>query len=881
MQAKPFRNFGFIVAFSLMACVNALCLNNYGYGFFGVAEASETPSKNGDRLDELLQGLFNLTMVSKIEVPTPTQQIERWTGILDIALEATMETQLSPSFIEQFRLQTQKVRDEALLVKNGVAEGVLSTERLIESLGAVPLPEAPPETKEVEENRKKLNKQLSEAKSLVAQVDLIIARATEIDKAFGDLGRATLQQELQSRLPAPLLPSTLIKAAADGNGMLKEIWVSLEAFGHGIYKIHNQGWQWIYPLLIVSILMIGGFLGQAFILKNYGRDDKTIDPTYAKRLFVTGGEVLARWAMPALLLGGIALFLQDLRPEMETIESHGIATIAYALLENITYALLIFFGVTGFIRSVIAPYRMSWRLTTLTTASCHILRRQLKYLCGLCCIAAFLYWSRDLMDPSPEVISVGGLVLITALCIVVIALASKSGWQRIEAYVRTTSKTGLEPPSSLKSLMRLACVLAATLAFFAAIFGYHLIAIFTLRNLILTATLLVTFLVLRGLLQEILVLLFRSPALGKAIAVKAKSFRLVVMLIRTIVDPLLLFGGFVLIAPSWGISHTDILSWTTYLVAGFKVGNITISPMVIVLGIVSFFVSWSVTRFIQRFLLEKILPLSGLNEGVQFAIAGGFMYIGLFFSIALAIAVLGIDLSSLALVAGALSVGIGFGLRDLVSNFISGLILLVERPIKVGDFVLIDNELGTVRKISLRATEVETLEWSTIIVPNADILSRVMTNWTHHDRAAMIKLKVPVRPDENLSKVRQIMVEAALWHPMVLKNPTPYVLMQTFEIGVLWFEMQCYITKVNRARFIESDLNFEIEKRLRANYIYLPKPQQMVHIAKDGYQNMGEPASEDILRNRNKGDVLQKPKDAPAVTEDFPKYLNPTAIDDI
>jgi len=211
----------------------------------------------------------------------------------------------------------------------------------------------------------------------------------------------------------------------------------------------------------------------------------------------------------------------------------------------------------------------------------------------------------------------------------------------------------------------------------------------------------------------------------------------------------------------------------------------------------------------------------------------GVGYLGTAIAGLIGISAAGIDLSSLALVAGALSLGIGFGLQNIVSNFVSGLILLVERPFKVGDWVATGTTEGFVRRISVRATEIETFQRQSIIVPNSELINAPVGNWTHRNRLGRIEIPVSVSYDSDPRQVMDLLMDIALAHPGLLRNPEPVVMFNGFGQSSLDFELRGFVGDVLGALPVKNELRVTILERFRAEGIMMPYPHQEVHLHLD------------------------------------------------
>jgi small-conductance mechanosensitive channel len=191
----------------------------------------------------------------------------------------------------------------------------------------------------------------------------------------------------------------------------------------------------------------------------------------------------------------------------------------------------------------------------------------------------------------------------------------------------------------------------------------------------------------------------------------------------------------------------------------------------------------------------------------------------------------GINLSSLAVVAGAVGIGIGFGLQNIIQNFVSGIIILAERPIALGDRIEVGGVAGTVKKISLRSTEILTNDNISIIVPNSDFVTHPVTNWSHGDPRVQIRVSIGIAYGTDLDRFKKLMEEVAAENPDVLKSPEPTVYFVSFGDSAQQFELGVWTSAMTHSprRFI-SDVNYAIERKLRENKIEIPFPQRDLHL---------------------------------------------------
>ena len=233
---------------------------------------------------------------------------------------------------------------------------------------------------------------------------------------------------------------------------------------------------------------------------------------------------------------------------------------------------------------------------------------------------------------------------------------------------------------------------------------------------------------------------------------------------------------------------------------------------------------------LERAVLTRLKGDPGVGHTVLTLIS----YLAWILTILLTLSIMGLNLRNLAIVFGALSVGIGFGLQNIVNNFVSGLIILFERPIKEGDWVVINGNEGIVRHIRIRATELETFDNSSILIPNADILSGNVVNWTHGNMLGRVVVPVNVSYNSNLEEVRDILLAIAAEEERLLKNPAPYVWVTNFGDNGIDMELRGVTGSVMYKGYIKSDLMFKIFRAFNEKGIEIPFPQRVIHMMNEG-----------------------------------------------
>ncbi len=297
-----------------------------------------------------------------------------------------------------------------------------------------------------------------------------------------------------------------------------------------------------------------------------------------------------------------------------------------------------------------------------------------------------------------------------------------------------------------------------------------------------------------------------------------------VLLLRTIVDAALVISGFLLLLAIWTVVLFNVSDVYSVLARGLQIGNISLSfgTMALAFGVLA--VGVFITRIVSRWLERRVLSQTQLDRGVQNSVQSAASYTGYTLAAALALSAAGLEFSNLAIVAGALGVGIGFGLQSIVNNFVSGLILLAERPIRVGDWIVTQTGEGIVKKINVRATEIDTFDNGTIIVPNSNLITNAVKNWTLRDTTGRFIVNLSVvhgsDPDAIIEKLETI----ARAHPKVMRHPPAEANLMKIAPNALEFELGGQVRDALDSGKVASDIRLEIVKSFDKKLLMLPRP---------------------------------------------------------
>ncbi len=379
------------------------------------------------------------------------------------------------------------------------------------------------------------------------------------------------------------------------------------------------------------------------------------------------------------------------------------------------------------------------------------------------------------------------------------------------------------------SLTRLLGFAAAATVVVACGLGYVTFANFFIIQscwtLVVAGVLLIVLTLSRAAIDKVLAPTGRFGLLASSmLGVERQSLRPLAALLSGVLT-LTCFGiAALLILAPFGVESGDFLSDLQSSFLAVKIADVTISPSTAFVALALFAIMIAASHGLRRWLDGTLLPLTRLDMGLRNSIGASVGYAGFILAASVAMAHLGIGFEKLAIVAGALSVGIGFGLQSIVNNFVSGLILLWERAIRVGDWVVIGDEQGYVKRINVRSTEIETFDRATMIMPNSNLVTGVVKNWLRGDKVGRIKIPLAPHSGVDPEQIRDILLAAARAQDGVLRIPAPQVMFLGMDATQFRFELWCFLEDVEQSSRVRSDLHFDLYRRLAEAGIEIAAP---------------------------------------------------------
>ncbi|MBL1234282.1 MAG: mechanosensitive ion channel family protein [Rhodobiaceae bacterium] len=774
----------------------------------------------------------------------PAWKFKRQLAAWDIALTQTAQQVALPEQAiqhgEAIRQQISDIRTQASDRRDFILEAASDQDNLLAALGLPPEEGEAEESRDVQKQRRQFESEISDYLGRAAQTHIIIRRSDTLLRDLTLASQNALIISLSQKTAPPLSWSALTAAFTQTGVLVAYLFESPKTWWQARTADSGVIWSWLEPLLVITLA--GGLaqLSNRLIKKYAGRDLSNATPTYTRRLLGASIDALTNGLIPfiTLLVVWTWAITGTANSSPELIE----------IANGLGIAAVIFILTTAIAKASLTPDLPNWRVTPLfSKRALHIVRR-ITWLALFIAIEQFfthVLRGQEMAELKSLIVLIYSVVAGLSFLYVLQPSLWKLDmeWITAHAVTRQSDKTApldhtvfVQTVKRQKILIRIfgaVTALIVTASIISSLLGYSQLSQFLFGNLILTALLMAFFYSLSLLAVEWIDIGMRQEKLQDRFQLTQDGGETTLFWLSGLIRFGVAALALIPISKAWGLPLEDIGVVIFNQLNGIQIGHATIGLTDFFDALIVFLIVWVLFRFAKRILRNNLLPQTRLDKGVQYSITTVFGYIGLITAILLAALAFGIELQNLIIIAGALSVGIGFGLQTIANNFVSGLILLFERPIKVGDLIEINDTLGHVTHINVRRTEVLTFQNAEVMIPNADLVSTSVVNWTHSDAIGRIEINIGVAYGTDTTQVKELLLQAAHSHPRIVRYPLADVLFLDFGDSSLNFQLRCFTNAIASRITTLSDIRFEIDRLFREADIVIPFPQRTVHFASD------------------------------------------------
>jgi potassium-dependent mechanosensitive channel len=720
---------------------------------------------------------------------------------------------LTDDALRQLRDQTDVVAGEVEKIIEQLSPRADAIKARLDQLGSKPAAGAPPESPEIAKERDERQSEFSETGETLRLAGSLLVQARQINERIIELRRAAFTRTLFTRSASLLSPDLWLSVAAS---LPADVSAARILVGDWLSALVERASGARFLVLLVSWLAAAAlFVARARLKPRLAkREAHVVDASRLRRSLTGVWRIVLITAPMAAAAWLIYTGLNGAYPMPQHIEP---------VVRAILVAIVFVTGARALAETVLAPGKPGWRILKVDDATAERLNRLV--FVGTVIIAlgkVVEVMLQQIGGALTSTIAMKGLFAVLAALLLADTLRRLSSTG--EAPEADTPRETVEP--SFGGTFRIIAWALVIVVVGDAVVGFIALASFLVDQVVwiaLVGTVLALALIV---VDETIGRAFDGKsrlvlALHAGIGLRRRSLDQISVLASGILRMLFVVAAVLLVLAPWGVESTDIASSLRAALFGLSVGGVTFSVSTVVGALILFIGAIVATRAVQRWLERRYLPVTQLDAGLRNSISTAVGYLGVFVAAGLALAQLGLGLDRIAIVAGALSVGIGFGLQSIVNNFVSGLILLWERSIRVGDWIVVGNEQGYVRRINVRATEIETFDRAEVIVPNSNLVSGVVKNWLHNNRTGRIVIPVSVVFGPDPKQVAELLIDCAHKHAEVLREPPASVLFNKFSNTALEFELRCFVVDVERSLRVRSDLHFAIFARLQDERILI------------------------------------------------------------
>lgn len=754
--------------------------------------------------------------------PTPDQLLDQARGQVDEINKALKGGDLKESAdIDDLRNKAAEAQANAQQATQALVPQVEAVTQRLTDYGPAPA-KGVTEPPDVAAARRDLQKQHD---ALDAQVKLArdtATQSTQLATQLVNIKRQQFQSQLASRSASPLTREFWTGAAdtfTRDRALLRQLCSDISDDMHTLMTPPNRTPFIGFALAGLLLVTVARWLIERTVFR------LTTNRVPAGKL--RRSSMALGISLVATLTTGFGALLFSLGMTWHKAISDDVTALAHHFVTVMFYMAFI----AGISRALLSRKRPSWRLPHLSDE----LVEKVWYLPRLIAVAGFIMIFGYRVNTTIGV-SVDATAMLNCFSALFISGLIGFGLVQLARAHRVPVDGGeLPPPRPVwANLLIMAASIAVVITWIAALLGYVSLAVTIAVQMVWIGMVGSGVFLLMHLADDLFdTLLSSNSRLGQravhALGIEPNKLDQLSVLAAGIARVVLFLAGLSVSTQLFGTGPSDIVAFTSRFTHDIALGNeLKIKPGNIIDAIFAFIVGMIVVRVLKRWMEDKLLPQTSIDAGMRSSITTLLGYLGGVVVFAMAMLTLGLSVANVTWVASALSVGIGFGLQAIVSNFISGLILLVERPVKVGDWVVLDDAEGDIRRINVRATEIRVADQSTVIVPNSFLITKTVRNMTLANPQGRVLIKLPMPLDTDAGKARELMLTAMREHPSVLETPAASVTLDSVDHTAMTFVATCFVDGPRAAGGVKSDLLFEILKRLRDAAIPLIRPQDMV-----------------------------------------------------
>jgi small-conductance mechanosensitive channel len=764
----------------------------------------------------LIAGLFiaNTARAEDAAARMVRERLDNISAIFDSAEAASKEASKRDSDFVALRDQINPLRAEIRKHITDLEPRNTATQNRLKELGPAPARDsATPEDARITVERMTQTEIAAELDGVLKQARLLNVRGDQILDSIDAARRAMFKQRLLTRTESIISPSLWIPAAKALPDELRNFKALMEEWKTYALENTKTGTLLLAPIAIIALIVAVFLLRRALLrhLDRRARRGEVLQDNRSRDAYLTICRVVIDAAAPPLT----AFAVIDILAAFELLSPR-----IDQLTNGLLIAITIFSVGCAVSRAMIGPAR---RMIGFDEAAANRLYRAVASAVTVVAAATFIFAMHRVLGATSilRTMTAAIMAFLVGICIVRVLLIQ--------------NRSVGEKSSGIPNLIRFLGWIAVAAIFLTLATGHISLAAFTAARLVDAVVITGAAVLLLSLIDSVFATGFSEEGssrrrVASAVGINPARLDLLATITGGMLRALLLVIALFLIIGGWRTSVTDVASTFDRFDLALTIGQSQLALGSLLFAIALLIGGLIVTRIVHRWLTQTVLPRTGLDTGLQNSISTMFVYIGVIAAGLIALGQIGINLQNIAFVAGALSVGIGFGLQAVVSNFVSGIILLAERPLRVGDIIEVKGETGYVRRISVRATEIETADRANVIIPNSELISNILTNKTHSNTLGGINLKVGVSYNSDPHLVRKILLDAASAHPQVVKAPAPAVLLRGFGDYALQFELIAVVGNVDISGTVKSDLYFKILEDFRSANIEIPLPQQEYRI---------------------------------------------------